>query len=120
MPEKEYWDEILSSNQNKKVCRQIKTILDLESKGATIGCYKADVSNQDEIALLINHLRSQFGSINGVIHAAGVAGRGYLMNKDIEQFHKVLSPKILGTTFLYDIVKKDKLDFLSCSHLSQL
>lgn len=44
----------------------------------------------------LDPVRSEFGPMLGVVHAAGVAGDGYLLTKTIEEFQQVLAPKVRG------------------------
>lgn len=111
LPPVEAWDRILEKEQDRKLCSQIMNIRAIEEKGSSVFCYTADVSKFDEIRDTINRIRQSHGRINGVIHAAGVAGNGFIARKEDEAFSKVLSPKIEGTWILDKLTEEDELDF---------
>ncbi len=56
-------------------------------------------------------MRAKYGRINGVVHAAGRAGEGYLVNKDRERLDRVLRPKVEGARVLHRLTAADRLDF---------
>jgi non-ribosomal peptide synthase protein (TIGR01720 family) len=65
----------------------------------------------------------KFGQINGVIHAAGIAGGGMIQLKTQDMANSVLAPKVKGTLVLEKILnsKNINLDFLVlCSSQSSI
>jgi polyketide synthase PksN/surfactin family lipopeptide synthetase A len=111
MPERERWEKILNSNYQDKQTRQIRTIMELEANGSTVSCLSADVANRDEMEIVIGQLRERFGKINGVIHGAGLADDGPLVQKSKGAFQKILQPKVVGTFILDQLTSTDKIDF---------
>ena len=64
---------------------------------------------------------ARFGRIDGVVHAAGIAGGGLIPLKTREAAERVLRPKVHGTYVLADVLRHQKLDFLVlCSSLQAL
>ena len=110
-PDKENWEKILNEGENKKICRAITAIRQIEEHGAEVICENANVSNIDEMRELVDKLRKSHGAIKGIIHCAGVAGDGFIIRKKKEDFEKVLAPKVQGTWILDDVTKDDNLDF---------
>ena len=49
----------------------IRRLLALESDGARILTFSADVADHDAMAAVVADCRARFGSLNGVFHAAG-------------------------------------------------
>jgi NAD(P)-dependent dehydrogenase (short-subunit alcohol dehydrogenase family) len=95
--------------------REIKeTIAQLESKGSNITYIPVDVSNRDEVISATNIIRSQFGPISGVIHAAGVLADKLIHEKTDEQFEKVFRTKITGFANLLDATANDPLTHICC------
>ncbi len=90
---------------------KLKAIRELEKKGATVSCFKANIGKQEEVESVLNGLRNRFGKINGIIHSAGVAGDGFIVRKDKAVFDNVLAPKVQGTWILNHLTQKDDLDF---------
>ncbi|MBU6399042.1 MAG: SDR family NAD(P)-dependent oxidoreductase, partial [Verrucomicrobia bacterium] len=61
---------------------------------------QADVSVREETRRAVGAALSTFGSLQGVLHAAGVAHDERLVNKPWEEAERVLAPKLLGTVNL--------------------
>lgn len=111
IPEREKWEEILEQGSDKKLCKAINSILEMESSGGEVICFSADVSNEKAVKAILDDARKRFGKINGIIHAAGVAGEGFIFKKDREVFDRVVLPKVKGTWILDKLTKEDDLDF---------
>jgi len=111
LPQSSEWDSIINENKNSNLTDKISKIRELGKEGAEVECFNADISNIEEMKPIIDGLVNKHGRINGVIHTAGVAGDGFLVNKDITIFDKVISPKIMGTIVLDKLTQNYDLDF---------
>jgi acyl carrier protein len=60
----------------------------------------------------LTRVMEKTGSINGVIHAAGLSGEGILQLKKRKAAEKILAPKVKGTLVLDEILKNVDLDFV--------
>jgi len=83
----------------------------LRSLGAEVLYVTADVSRSDDLHRLLAETRSTFGTLNGVIHSAGVLRDSFLRNKTREEMEVVFAPKIYGTFLLDELTQNDNLDF---------
>jgi len=119
MPDRAEWDEYLISHaHNDRVSSRIRKIRELEALGAEVLLLTADVTDQQQMSAAVGQVRNHFGVIDGVIHAAGVAGGGMIQLKTREMADKVILPKLLGTLVLDDLLKNEPLDFfVLCSSL---
>jgi acyl transferase domain-containing protein/acyl carrier protein len=96
-------------------------IKQLEALGAEVLVLAADVTNYEQMQSAIAQSLERFGTINGVIHTAGIAGAGMIQLKIPEIAEKVFAPKIQGTLTLNNVLKHINLDFLVlCSSLSSI
>jgi polyketide synthase PksN/surfactin family lipopeptide synthetase A len=111
MPQREKWEEIISKADDKKLCKKINAIREIESLGAQIVCYSADVSDRQAIKEILDELREKYGAVKGIIHGAGVASNKMLAQADEETLRSVLAPKINGTWNLDRLTENDQLDF---------
>lgn len=111
LPDRDEWEEILSSCSQKKLCEKINSIIEIEQNGSKVTCFSADISDLANVEGVFCELRSKFGRINGIIHGAGVAGNGFIINKDEKVFRSTLLPKVYGTWILDNVTKDDQLDF---------
>ncbi|SHJ86463.1 Phosphopantetheine attachment site [Clostridium cavendishii DSM 21758] len=109
LPDRNEWGN--SEERTTKEKRAIEAIEYIEKIGSTVALYSIDVTCGDQVKELVEEVRNQFGTITGVIHAAGQPGNGFILNKDISEFEKVMNPKVLGTWLLDNETKQDNLDF---------
>jgi polyketide synthase PksN len=112
LPPRDEWEDILLAEEaNDRDRRRIGRLLALAEAGARVECIAADVADAEQMERVLQGLRSEFGRINGVVHAAGRAGEGFLHTKSRETFAKVIAPKIDGARILHDLTQADPLDF---------
>lgn len=111
MPSREKWHEILTMNEDQRLVQKIAAMQELEARGAEVAHYRADVANMEELKPVIAQLREKYGRINGVIHAAGVAGDGFIIRKEQDVLAEVINPKIRGTWILDHLLEADHPDF---------
>jgi acyl transferase domain-containing protein len=121
-PEREEWAEFLNTHDERHdTSRKIRQLLAFEEMGATVMLASADVSNREQMNVVINRALERFGTINGVIHAAGIAGGGLIQLKAPEVAANILAPKVEGLMALDALLQNIELDFLVlCSSLSSI
>ncbi|KAF6584064.1 SDR family NAD(P)-dependent oxidoreductase, partial [Paenibacillus sp. EKM211P] len=83
----------------------------LESLGARIAYKQADVTREQAVADLIREIGAEFGSLNGIIHSAGVIRDNRILQKNSGEMLEVLAPKVLGVVNLDQASKHLPLDF---------
>jgi polyketide synthase PksN len=71
----------------------------------------ADISKYEDVKKMTDEVRTRFGAIHGIIHAAGSLRDSLIRNKTPEELSVVFAPKIQGTLHLDIATKSDKLDF---------
>ena len=84
----------------------------LENLGSQVMYIQADVSNSTRMKKGLQQARERFGNIRGVVHAAGIAGKQNIFEKEIRSFQQVLAPKVKGTLILDELTREDPLDFI--------
>ena len=84
-----------------------QTITELEQQGVTINIALADISDRDALKQIL----ATYGSIEGVIHAAGVLDDGLLQGQTWSRFEKVIAPKVAGAWNLHLCTQDLDLDF---------
>jgi acyl transferase domain-containing protein/acyl carrier protein len=115
-PAREAWAGWLTDHgPDDATSRAIERIRVMEAAGAQVLILSADVTNAAQMHEAIAVARRTFGEINGVIHAAGVAGSGGEVSlKTHEEVNRVLAPKVQGTLILNEAVKPLAPDFFIC------
>lgn len=112
LPERNLWESILKEKKDKKLLQILQTFLDIEKKGVTVFSYTGDIASYESLKEIICKIQKECGKIAGIIHAAGVPGKGLLFTKTKEDFTRVLNPKTLGTYYLDLLTREDKPDFM--------
>jgi amino acid adenylation domain-containing protein len=117
------WDSKLGSDEgNLAVRRKIEKIRELETLGSEVMVLSADVTNREQIEAAVAEVCRRFGTIHGVIHAAGVRGTFHeTQYKTPEIVETIFAPKLKGTKILADVLQDIKLDFMIfCSSLASI
>jgi acyl transferase domain-containing protein/acyl carrier protein len=68
----------------------------LRNSGATIEYQSIDVSDEQSVEALVDSIFHRFGSLNGVLHCAGVIKDNFILKKSRTEFEEVLKPKVKG------------------------
>ena len=122
LPPRSEWKEWLESHDEKDtVSGKIRKVQSIEAAGAEVLVLSANVTDSMQMKAAIEQTRHQFGSIHGVVHAAGIAGGGIMQLKTRELAESVLTPKVNGTLVLAELLNDIKLDFFAlCSSINSL
>ncbi len=105
-----------------------RKVQEIESLGAEVLILAADAADQEQMETVIQQAKERFGSIDGVIHAAGIVDYGGIIQgrrkKEKAKMSKsVLAPKLRGTLLLERLLKKEEMcpDFIVlCSSIASL
>jgi len=93
----------------------------LRACGTRVEYYAADAADIEQMENVIRRAEACYGRIDGIIHAAGVAGGGVIQNKDRDECDRVLEPKVKGALVLDKILQERQVDFLLlCSSTTAL
>ncbi len=124
-PEREAWTGWLAAHgEDDPVSRKIRRLQDLEELGAEILVRRCDVADVTGMCDLLAEIRSRFGALHGVVHAAGVVGGrafrplDHATERDGEEQFR---PKARGVYALREALGDTELDFcLLVSSISSL
>ena len=122
-PPEEQWEEWLTSHDDTDpVSLKIQKLQAFQKSGAAIMTAAADVSDIEGMRELITRAVKRFGTIDGVIHAAGLADyEGVIHRRTRENTDPLLAAKVEGTRVLDHLLKDVDLDFvILCSSLSSI
>ena len=116
LPDRSEWDRYTQTNdESDKISLIIHQLKQLEKSGAEVMVASVDVSDLQAMQELLDNVTTQYGQINGVVHAAGVvsgasmAGMQALTYEDCElQF----LPKVHGLMVLNKLFDNYPLDFV--------
>ena len=118
-PVREEWQQWLSSHdEDDRTLRKIVAIKKLEEMGAQVWIANADVSNLQQMQEAIAQAEQRFGSLNGVIHSAGILEKSYIQTASKTEYDQQLESKVYGLLVLQQVLQEHKLDF--CLLMSSL
>ena len=89
-------------------------IAELERRGATVDVVQVDVSDEPNMAALIDHLRRAQPPLRGVYHAAGISAPRLIAELDPRGLADVLAPKVTGAWLLHRLTRDLELDHFVC------
>lgn len=113
LPKKSAWTKLVTATDTPApVLKTITTLMEVERMGAEIEVLVADVSDREQMKAAVDEVLAKYGTINGVIHAAGVVQAGMIQTKTRKSADAVLAPKVYGTMILFELLKRIKLDFM--------
>jgi acyl transferase domain-containing protein len=113
LPDRAAWDEWLRTHGSaERISQRIAKLRAIEALGAEVVVASADVADREQMRRVVAQALSRFGRLDGVIHAAGVAGGGLIQLKTREAAGRVLAPKLEGTRALAAALEGVELDFL--------
>ncbi len=113
VPAKEEWEQIIREGKDFNQIRKIQNLQKISANGSSYDLFNVDVSHKDSLKHAISKIRTKYGNINGIIHASGIAGDGFLFNKNEAQFDEVIASKIDSSYYLHQFIP-EALDFFVC------
>jgi amino acid adenylation domain-containing protein len=92
--------------------RRVEMLESLEALGVEVLVLSADVANAEQMRDAIARAYERFGAINGVIHAAGIAGGGLIQLQTSEAAEQMFRAKVYGSRIVASLFSHCELDFL--------
>lgn len=83
----------------------------LRAGGTEVTVAHGDVAKADQVAAVLESIRTTMPPLRGVVHAAGTTDDAILQCLDEPKLRKVLAPKVQGAWNLHEQTKDAKLDF---------
>jgi acyl transferase domain-containing protein/NADP-dependent 3-hydroxy acid dehydrogenase YdfG len=117
-PPRDQWNTWLMEHAaDDEVAQKIRRIEKIEANGAAVQVLVADVSAESDMVRVRDQIGELYGKVDGIVHAAGVAGGGLLQLRSREAANRVMAPKINGTLLLHQLFPE--VDFLVlCSSIT--
>ncbi|MGB8507398.1 MAG: SDR family NAD(P)-dependent oxidoreductase, partial [Pyrinomonadaceae bacterium] len=104
---------VLVSRRGAQAERTREAVKELEAEGAEeVLVISADVSKEEEMRRVLDEVGKRYGRLNGVIHAAGVAGGAVIERQSAQLMQTTFDAKVKGTQVLDRLLKDVELDFL--------
>ncbi|MEU6718019.1 SDR family NAD(P)-dependent oxidoreductase [Nonomuraea sp. NPDC046802] len=110
LPPRERWSEIPATESKRQ--RQVAIMAELLAAGAVVRDYQGDVTDLAQMTEVIDRIRDELGPIRCVVHAAGIAGDGFILRKDLDTLRRTVEPKVLGAAVLDAVTLSDPPDLM--------
>lgn len=105
---------ILASRRGMKSPAAESALKSLADSGATVEIIAADVSSENDVDMLFEHVRATGLPLRGVIHAAGIDVPQPLAKISPAELSSALAPKMSGGWLLHDRSRTLDLDLFIC------
>ncbi|MCB0198013.1 MAG: SDR family oxidoreductase, partial [Anaerolineae bacterium] len=69
-----------------------------------------DVTDPTQMAAILTRIKSSYGRLNGLMHAAGIQSSGTIDQTAWREFAQVLAPKVEGALIVDEVTKDEDLD----------
>ena len=113
LPQRSEWDGYRSAyGTSDKIGKAIASIRELEDLGSEVLYLSGEVTNPLSMARVRDETKSRFGTINGVLHTAGIVRDDLMSLKNVNDIEDVFAPKIFGTVVLQDVMRDEELDLM--------
>ncbi|TRX53352.1 SDR family NAD(P)-dependent oxidoreductase [Fulvivirga sp. M361] len=113
-PESKDWQVVIENGSDDQLVTKVKMLKEVEQGGnGKIHLMQGDITNLQVMSRLVQEVEEKIGSIDGVVHGAGVIDRGGMVQKrDKESITDAIKSKLHGALIIANILQHKKLDFL--------
>jgi phthiocerol/phenolphthiocerol synthesis type-I polyketide synthase E len=123
LPPRERWEEWLTENgpadSTSRRIGRVKELEGLAAAGGELLLLTGDVAERDSMERAWSAVEERFGTVHGVIHAAGIPGGDRIAAQTVESAEAVLRPKVKGSEVVAGLAAGKGIDFLLfCSSIS--
>jgi acyl transferase domain-containing protein len=113
LPERSEWPRYLATyGSSGRIGQAIASIKQIEDAGGQAHYLRGDVTNTEAMRRAKIDLKSRFGALHGVLHAAGVIKDELIALKATGDIEDVLAPKVLGTLVLQEVLAGEPIELL--------
>lgn len=117
LPPRAEWDSLVAAADSEDASwpvDAIRTIRAIEGLGGEVIAATADAADESAMANAVAAAKARWGGLDGIVHAAGIAGEGRLaaITPDTA-VDAVLSPKLGGLEVLCRVLGDEQLDFVA-------
>ena len=81
--------------------------------GGDVAYFAVDVTDKTALTDAIEQTKAKFGTINGVIHAAGAIADAPFSVKSLDEAHTIMAPKIIGAQNLAELLPDGSIDLFA-------
>jgi acyl transferase domain-containing protein len=121
-PPRPLWPQWLDQHPcDDRTSRRIRQLQLIDPNGSAIAIETADAADLPQMRALFDRLNRRHAQLNGVIHAAGLAGGALIEGLSLAAAAAVLRAKVKGALVLAELLGHQPVDFVAyCSSVSAL
>ena len=118
LPPREAWDDwnawLQTHPEDQRHATKIAVIRNIEAAGGAVLVAQADAADETAMASAIAAAQGRFGALHGVIHAAGISGKGRIaLLASPSDARTVFAPKVQGLDVLVKLLGAEPLAFVA-------
>ncbi|HRB03204.1 MAG TPA: SDR family NAD(P)-dependent oxidoreductase, partial [Ilumatobacteraceae bacterium] len=104
LPEESQWPRLLAAlDPEHAITQRIRGVQDLQEAGAEVLVVQGDVTDIARMREIVGDIRSRFGELHAIVHAAGITDDRPLLAKEQVDVDRVLAAKVYGTLVLHEV-----------------
>ena len=103
---------VILTGRSKLTNKKQEVLNDISEKGEYVSYLQLDVTNSIAVHNCVSGIIKEYKHLHGIIHAAGINTDNFILKKNVEEFKKVIAPKVAGTFNLDEATKDIDLDFI--------
>lgn len=113
LPPRSTWDAYdAAGGRASRMAGVIRSIRAIEAAGGQVLYIRADVTNVEDMKRVLAEAETAFGSLDGLLHTAGVVKDALVEMKAVADLEAVLAPKVYGTEVLNEVLAGRRLDIV--------
>jgi NAD(P)-dependent dehydrogenase (short-subunit alcohol dehydrogenase family)/acyl carrier protein len=89
------------------------SLADLDARGIEAMYLSADVSDLKQVSAALDHVRQTWGSVDGIVHGAGVLRDKAIADMTPDRVADVFGPKVTGLSVLLEATKEDPIQMIA-------
>jgi phthiocerol/phenolphthiocerol synthesis type-I polyketide synthase E len=115
LPPRDTWDTWLQTHPaDERNAAAIAAVRAIEAAGGAVIVAAADAADRTAMAAALAQAHERFGGLDGVVHAAGIAGRGSVaLRTTPADAQAVFAPKVQGLQVLVELLDDTPLEFVA-------
>jgi len=110
LPPRDQWEA--RAKGNGPTARRIRALQALNAHGGQVTAMAADVANIDQMRRVRSQIEALYGTVTGVLHAAGHIDDAPILTKEVADIEAVFAPKLHGLKVLEEVFPDGTLEML--------
>lgn len=105
---KQGYDVVINYNHSKKEAEELNDKIKKYNVNSLV--LKCDVSNEEEVKVMIEEIKSKLGTVDILINNAAVNYNDFFYKKTVEDFKRTLEVNLIGAFLVSKYVSKDMIN----------